>query len=136
MVQGSPVVEGQARPQRMHGPDEVRCDIAALDPLGEVGTAEDPDGREHRLREPDVRQRRGRVVAADVVARLEEREQDVRLDEAEDGVREDARPRCRGVGGIAAVAADGQLPVETHARDNDRDARHGQLNPCARGRLD
>ena len=109
------VVEGQARAQWMHGPDEVGGDVAALDPLGKVCIAEDADRREHRLCQPDVCQRVGGVIAADVIARLEEREQDVRLDEAEDGVRENARPRRRRIRGVTAVAADRQLPVEAHA---------------------
>ena len=126
VVEGSPVVGGQASSQRMHGPDEVGGDVAALDPLGKVRIAEDPDGREHRLRQPDIRQRVRRVVAADVIARLVQRQEDVRLDEAEDGVREDARPGRGRVGGKATVAADGQLPVEAHARDNARDVDRQQ----------
>ena len=61
----------------MHGHvDEVGGDIAALDPLGKVRIAEDPDGREHRLRQPGrMSACRGGVKAADVIARLEERKQ-------------------------------------------------------------
>ncbi len=114
VVEGAPVVGGEARPQRMHGPDEVGGDVAALDPPRKVRIAEDPDGREHRLRQPDVRERLRRVVAADVLACLVEREQDIRLDEAEDGVREDACPGRGGIGRKATVAADGQLPLEAH----------------------
>src|SRR3954468_16161733 len=107
-------VEGEPVALRIEWPGEVGRDRAVPDPERELVPAEHVDGHDQRLREPDVGHRVARVVATDGDAVVVDGEQDVGLDEAEDGVREHPGGRRPGVGGIAAPAPLRNLPVEPH----------------------
>src|SRR5437868_3998713 len=93
---GASEVEREPVPLRVERAREVGGDRPVADPQRQLVPAEDVNGHDQRLREPDVGHRVGRVVAPDVCAVTEHSQQDVGLDEAEDRVREHSggrRPR-------------------------------------------
>ena len=62
----APEVERKPVALRVERPREVGGDRAVTDPQGELVPAEDVDGHDQRLRQPDVGDRVADVVAADV----------------------------------------------------------------------
>src|SRR6266542_3960122 len=112
VIQRAPEVERERCAQWMHRSDQISGDVAGPDAQREVLPAEDVDRHDQCLAEPHVGHRGARVVAGDAVALFEQREEDVRTHETEDGVHEDAGDGGGRVRRIAGVATPRELPVE------------------------
>jgi hypothetical protein len=84
------------------------------DSLLDLQPPPDGHGGEKPLGHEPVGQGVGDPVTAEDRARCEQRDEDVRLDKSEDGVREDAGDCRSPVGGVTAEPATGYFPVEAH----------------------
>ncbi len=120
----------EGRPAEIGGPPgqlhvdrsgQVDGDVAGLDPVGELGPAEEGDRGQQGLAEPHVRRRLLLVVAGELTAGGRDRgEHDADPDEAEHRLGDHTGGDRHPVGAVPVEARGGELEVGTHKRENLR----------------